>query len=558
MDKQKILWKNLYSRGELGYVYYDNLGQIGANEYTKMKWDSVRQAAMRYLGRQDELLDEESGYQETINKLSILAENEYKKEVKFLQEYFGLTAPPVITANNTKILLEMMNDALGLPKVWRRVIDRMKKQRDMAASSRSTSIANTYGSYLDEVLKKSMISFFSSPAVLKNIEMGNTDKVLKDMETRVKEGTYLALKNMLSAYDTNKKKWIKEHGNEQLWLEILDAINTSDKIMKRWRKEFKTEMFSRFGLQKLIDDIQTKYIEALQNGVDLKQLYKIPKEIIMKSQKNIDKRPAHGFTAEKLVLPLIKAIQKRYSDMGFNVDVYNSPVMSTFDQVLLFQKQEYSVDLKLDPKLFGQSKTKSEVEQRCADLANNLENKAFQGTVVYENDKNYSLSNTFERHGGYHGGGRRLDQLTPWLDRLGIKNTQLFLARVKNSVEGAVFESGSKDFFDKIAGSLAAEVAGLLFDDMYVKTGIGAIHIFRLNDVVVPLSFFLKHIAESLAASQTASGWVSFDVSGKVMYSYPQQDTTIGGSMERWQRQKEASSGFTFNIRFLENFKRIF
>lgn len=558
MDKQKILWKNLYSRGELGYVYYDNLGEVGANAYTKMKWDSVKQSAMKYLSRQDELLDEDSNYQETINKLSILAENEYKKEVSFLQEYFGLTAPPIITANNTRILLEMMNDALGLPKVWRRVVDRMKKQRDMAASSRSTAIANTYGGYLDEVLKKSLTAFFSSPAVLKNIQMGNTDKVLKDMETRVKEGTYTALKNMLSAYDTNKKKWIKEHGNEQLWIEILQAINTSDKIMKKWRKEFKTEMFSRFGLQKLIEDIQNKYLEEVQNGINLKQLYKIPKEILVKSQKNIDKRPAHGFTAEKLVLPLMKAIEKKYSNMGFKVDVYNSPVMSTFDQVMLFSKQEYDVNLKLDPKIFGQSKTKSEVEQKCEELAKDLESKAFQGTVVYENDKNYSLSNTFERHGGFHGGGRRLDQIVPWLERLGINNIQLFLARLKNSVEGAIFEDNSKDFFNKISGSLAAEVAGLLFDDMYVKSGVGAIHIFRLNDVIVPLSFFLKHIAESLAASQTASGWVSFDISGKVIYSYPQQDTTIGGSIERWQRQKEASSGYTFNIRFLENFKRIF
>lgn len=558
MDRQKNLWRNFYSRGELGLVYYDNLGDIGANEYTRMKWESVKQSATKYLGRQDELLDESSNYQDTINKLLTLAAKEYKKEIAFLQEYFGLTAPPDITASNTKILLEMMNDALGLPKVWRRVVDRMKKQRDMAASSRSTSIANTYGSYLDAELEKKLPQYFSRPSTLKNIELGNTDVVLKGIETETRAATFSALQKMLSAYDTNKKKWIKTHGNEQLWLDILDAVNTSNKLMRKWRKEFKTDMLSRFGLQKIIEEIQGKYIEAIQNGIDKKEIAKIPKEILMKSQKNIDKRPAHGFVAEKLVLPLMKAIEKQYNKKGFTVDVYNSPQMSSFDQIMLFSKQEYSVDLKLDAKNFGESRTKTEIEKKCEELANNLENKAFKGAIVYENDKSYSLSNTFERHGGFSGGSRRLDQLTPWLQRLGISNIQLFLARLKNSVEGAIFEGESKDFFNKISGSLAAEVAGLLFDDMYVKTGIGAIHIFRLNDVVVPLSFFLQHIAESLSSSQTASGWLSFDVSGKIMYSYPQQDITVDGSIERWKRQQEASSGFNFHVRFLENFKRIF
>lgn len=126
------------------------------------------------------------------------------------------------------------------------------------------------------------------------------------------------------------------------------------------------------------------------------------------------------------------------------------------------------------------------------------------GFIVYTSDKNYALTDSFKKRGGFSAGADlSLDMLEGILGRF-VSNVDNLIITLLNAGKGAIRE-GDTGEASKV---LARAIAFALFDDWdYIGTakqdmGGNAIHVMNLNGVLIPLSVFLFSLGDAVAQAQ--------------------------------------------------------
>lgn len=141
--------------------------------------------------------------------------------------------------------------------------------------------------------------------------------------------------------------------------------------------------------------------------------------------------------------------------------------------------------------------------------------------IVFMTMKDYKFSSIM-KSGGFSGGGSRpIEDASMFSSKAGIRFGKEFYLLAYNTMNGAIAEARQPEIKEAIQNGVMAGVMSMLFDDSDTA-GVGpgnlgktnTLHIFNLNGINVPASYFLNAYAESLnnAKQLTSTGMLKVDV----------------------------------------------
>ena len=187
--------------------------------------------------------------------------------------------------------------------------------------------------------------------------------------------------------------------------------------------------------------------------------------------------------------------------------------------------------------------------ERGKNIINEL-SKVNDSFVVMMSAKDYGKS-TISSMQGFHGGDYSLDNIGA-LEQY-VPNMRNVVFAVMNAGEGAVGAN-----LDGVAASIAGAIGHLLFDDVATigqdMTGVGgrSIHLFSLNGILVPLSFFLSQTAAAMEG-MSVQQMVKVKIKPAATH-YPQYEPANEGewAKERDMTLAQAKISVNFFARFLK------
>lgn len=201
--------------------------------------------------------------------------------------------------------------------------------------------------------------------------------------------------------------------------------------------------------------------------------------------------------------------------------------------------------------------------RKMEELYNKLTSLNQDALLVFENVKTgASGSQGFK---GFHAGEsmnlETFGNLMSYTDNT-IGNVEGLIGLILQLGQGAVYEN-SPQLKNLLRLNISKALANFLFDDYKMigtdlaQGNVNAIHLFNLNGIRVPLSFFLEAAADAIAQTNSASNGifnVSFTVPG-IMYG----DVNLSQyTQEMWETQRIAALKNTkITVNFLKNFNKI-
>lgn len=162
----------------------------------------------------------------------------------------------------------------------------------------------------------------------------------------------------------------------------------------------------------------------------------------------------------------------------------------------------------------------------ASNITNNLLKNSFfdiEGlNIVFMSTKDYKISSIM-KSGGFSGGqSRPIEDANSFASRAGIHFDKDFYLLAYNTMSGAIGQSRQPEVKEAIQNGVMAGVMAMLFDDSSTA-GVGpgnlgatnTLHLFSLNGIYVPASYFLEAYATSLknAKQLMNTGMVKINVS---------------------------------------------
>ena len=550
----------------LGYLYYDNLGTIGNKDY----WEFVRKYAYSQ-GYMDSIVEDNMEIDKIASTLEAQGRAELAKERQVLSQFFGteinitedqLVNDPTCYSN----YLAAINDAFGIRDVWQRVV---KKVGSGVGHTRDIQFAKIYGSYLESEVAKALPKF-ARDVYPKYIEKEDFDGLDAAWKKRMDKAMTDALKATLQAPEFKGSK-------NTPYAELLQVIERTNDFTKRFNSQF----FTAFGLDQVNQELLVS-LNQVREGM-LKDTGKVQWKALhgMVRSKYHQKMNAYQlgglvgeYFTELFMRNSVKNIKSDLKQKGFdmsavvagstkskssNTDVITiggQGVTEMMSADLLMQAQ---IDVDAVTQEIGIKERERLIAQRFSEL---LDQHIKDGFVVYESTKAYTINDGRF----FQGTSYNLDSLRSLLKEMKVTNAMRFLTTVMNTAQGAIFDDKKQLIQANASAALSQGVANMLFDDF--KT-IGnnpgsntALHIFRLTEIVVPLSFLLLKTAHAMREGiKNARQYVKINFTlGRRLYSNEDYERGMDpmASRERWNKQKEENlNTFNVTIDFLGNFAQL-
>lgn len=553
----------MYKASE-GYIFYDNLGEIGDNEAYRYYWQQTGEGAKLHFSHLNLLNQEDT---KIISNLNAMANAERAKELKLLTKYFGMSSDNRWEKETDYgRIIPAMNKVLNIEASFDRLVARLrawKSGESNAIASRGTNIASLFGPKLEARLNTEIPNFFNS-------EMNTLFNVANGPALVAAKFKAMVKKTMDEELDKLMSMRAEVVGNEEhIWLGAIEAMNQ----IKGFRSDFQADFFSRYGFSDLESVIQSATrdmgtFEGTRQKIE--NLYESTSELVMVK----GKKKARGGIKANLGSMSIAGFVEEYIGQAFTAVGATSSKANTFsaDKILTFRSKvsAFTTDVItiLDADLTSYTafnpkniKSKETAERAMMKFHADVLSGMKDATVIYENTKKYNLGDNFE---GFDGGTRNISSISLILNKIGYSDTDRLIGALKNSGAGTIDFDGKAELQERVSKELAMAIAYFLFDDLDTIGEIAAgqanaIHVFRLSGAVIPLSFFLKTISEAMSTTIRKDinkvVKVSFKIPG-VKYTYPQEDTSPRASKERWEAQRaEMDSNAQVSIDFLANFK---
>ena len=187
-----------------------------------------------------------------------------------------------------------------------------------------------------------------------------------------------------------------------------------------------------------------------------------------------------------------------------------------------------------------------------------------EGFIIFENDKTGTLNEGFKKRGGFSGGEAiRLNDLDAILSRAKVPGISTFIGTLMQLPKGAI-GANNPEYTAAIKNTLARALAYFLFDDVkmlgkeYTSHGTNAIHLFNLNGVFIPLSFFLSAAADAMAATKPNQIFKFNIETPSILYEKGGIQGEGIWTHEDWEAQAEHTlQNTTIQVHFLRNFRQI-
>lgn len=508
------------------YVFYDRLKDDGDKQ--KLLWNNINSA----LGKISSAYEDST---RIVNTLDSMASSELQKELNLLQSVFKVKL--VIDFNEAgaaKKLIDTINSYMNLKEVYDRNIQRI------VSNETQISIAQLFDKYFSTVwnANKQRIGEDLNKKIFSNPEITAVqaaDEILtKELPLLVKE----AVTNM---FESNAFKGANDE-NSQAYAELIDTINNT-----QGGNEYLNQLYNLYHL----DEFKAAILDVVKNS-SAKAKKAAIKKINSSNTVSKNRYQDGGISLEYLenliTNKIIESIKKN-NNIQVGGSVHSGATRMKADNIIVFNIDPSIVDQAIENDVSGTRKKNVELIKSLGKELSNIKD----GFIVYSSAKNYSLTKDFISRG--FSGGSAIS-INTFKDVIGNMqpNIDTFIGGMLQTMQGAVGEGMKIEYQQWIA----EDIAFLLFDDFDIsdipKTTTQAIHIFDLDGILLPLSYFLWLLARSIGEGLENPNKILKSTINLGSIIYPTGPYT----KMMWEEQKEqALNTNAISIHFLTNFTDI-
>ena len=454
------------------------------------------------------------------NSLKQQADNERKKEEMLLRQV-GINMDMITTkADFVKVINLLTKNEAELQGELQRLLkiiggyDNSKKVRH--------GLEQEYGSLARQLLpemrrRTHQIAIRAAQQAVSNI-MSDMDysaaaqKAIDTMRINIQQQFDTELKDAVGQiYTKLYGDYYKDKG------ELKKRINEITQDLSEVSKYLINAMHLNSGIERLENQIK-----KAGSKDKAKKMLANRKRLYMKATS----KTAHGNLSETL-LPIIQT-------MGF--DAYLSPGSTIIKPSVQSQRLKTNV-AKIDNVMSITTNSQGDLNLKdfaniapkdlndASSIVNNMLKHPYfdiEGlNIVFMTMKDYKISSIM-KSGGFSGGeSRPIEDASMFASKAGISFGKDFYLLAYNTMNGAIGQSRQPEIKEAIKNGVMAGVMSMLFDDTESigvapgnLGGTNALHIFNLNGINVPASYFLDAYAESLrsAGQLTSTNMVKVDV----------------------------------------------
>lgn len=524
-----------------GYVFYQRLQDLDQPR----NWKKYYQSGMNEFNSIS-LAAQEVTYSDIAARLKSIGLAEQAKEINLLEEVFGVKGLGHLTLADYPKFIKILNEMMGLKDEYKNLLSRLKRSK---GKERSPAAASYFDSRLRTAITESIRDFVNTDSSIEMIINGNYQAWAEKIDSIVRKSIDKAVKAM-----SNQKDKV---GGEDvtIWKEAINLLQRTESQLN----QFKNDIISRYNLNNIASNVFKWQEQRIKEG-NIKSTRGLSTQV--KTAMNLGEigaRSAAGFVQEYVA----SAMPTSFTVGSKGGGTLKSNITKT-DNIKLFTA---TTEVDLDA-IFEEMNTQINsltLEDNRANIErfyNNYMLKMDDGFIVYENVKNYSLNENFR--GFSFGGVQPLSELPAVLDRIGLNiNGDDLVHKLYNTINGAIGEGQDESIKNDLSLTMSGAIANFLFDDWNSIGGSNdrAIHMFNLNGVLIPLSYLLMAMAESITTFQRQSSQyikVDFTLPDSILYPEPVQAKSKFDVYDFWNKQRlDVEARSTFSIKFLGSFKNI-
>ena len=530
-----------YNKGDpllSNYVYYERLKDHSSTEGKEL-YSAAKSSLNNFVS--------ESANIEVGKNLFQMAKAEEDKELRVLQNLFGIQiVMDLDTKTSGRQIIEAFNAVINLKSAYKRNVARISRRTKNSKTTRETQIdvSSFFAtSYFTSAFNRNFSSLEQNiNAALNSNSVISINQIIVNF---VKDCVSEAIDDMLRSKDFKDDP---DSTANRAYLQILQNIRyfTSG---KSWLKNKLYELYNLDELAKLLEDEINQQIASNKSTISITR----PSKLITHSNTGT------GVTREYFENFITNyVLSTNYPNLKIRTKAKSTH--TGYSQM----KADNIITFNIDPRVIqnlakrvennlGSSREKivDEIEKMYERLK-----KIDDRVIIYSNAKNYALTSNFK--GFSAGEDMSLKVFQTLLKKITNANVGNLIGGLMQTAEGAIGEGYS----GRMVGRVAEYIAYFLFDDFTSignagRSDITALHLFNLNGIYIPLSFFLKLIAEAMMdVGKQPEGYLKVKVkSPKILW--PDNDLASRKiySQEDWDRQRDDSLNNTrISIRFLRNF----
>lgn len=546
---------------ELGWIFYnDKNDSVYGNDST---WEIIRQLGVQQLGEaMNELRTQYSGIAlqtkmgEYADALYNMAQAERAKENRLMQE---ATEIDFSSAQGTDFLRHFNEILVGQEK-FSGALKRISEAIDRGGKLRAPSQASNFAGYFIAAVNEELKKYTA-------LQLLESDTVWEDI---YQEATNISVHKMVSEFEEKDPIFgvVSDYKGLE---EYIKKSGFYDDFVKQYMKLDEVKKYVRETLQ------DKKQKNRAYTTIKTNQVFKTATKDGKAKSNELFNRMSAGLVKEYFSAGNMEI---ELTDKGAKVSggVVKSNTGATDTISLATWKQELGFDIDELADLIQKTATGStqkEIAFQFNRLNEKLNRKKYSKLfVIHGSDKLYSMGDSFRSFGKVS----KVTDIQELINKSGIGTAhfgQKLISLYLNTTEGAALDDEkSKNEVQEAFKVIVAGVAGqLLFSDWYMigYDGVGAsqIHVFDLDDVIIPLSYILEALAEAMrdfGKNGIYKGPLTIGnfQRGKILYPkdqdprYPGHEAGTKDFNEYWIKQREdARSKANFRINFLSDFKKI-
>lgn len=551
LDKLSNLW-----------VYYDNLGEFGANEEVKKQYAELKASKLSTF---NEIITYENRLNNIIHELERMAINEESKERAWIDQFLHTPLAYNTMIHNdkttlkksTKELVDAINFLMQHTSEYERNIEKIK------ANTGRITIESSFADYVNSEISRNWGSITADIHRLINRCIDKELDLDEELSALLEQWFYGKNQGKLSDGMTPKNDGIV---NIALYKALhsasikgkddnpyLDFYNNLVEMQKQ-NNNFIKEIYKALSISNLIDSIKQDISKTIANTVN---------KPTIKKPNIINNGNVKGYLYEQFRTQAAQAV------LDGLVKTNNSNIKIESKQIgdKYLAKTDYmvSADIPLTPVqkiLDNYIKDKQVSRERNIGAFNQVEDylkHLRKGFIIYSNAKNYSVGKTFE--GFSSGADINLSTYGKSMSKNSHKNNALQnIFVLMQSLGGAIGgpNGQNKKVIEQVRENIAMDIAFLLFDDVKVigeelmDNSANAIHLISISGVYVPLSVFLHQLALAIKDTQNINKQKFVNVS---LLGLPSEIAFSEGpwGYQRWKQQRELVLDTQIHTTFFKN-----
>ena len=429
------------------------------------------------------------GAQQSVGALRRMAQSEAQKEQRLLNEIFGANVT-VEWSDKTQIksLIDTYNSCLNLKDVYERNLFLIKN------SNGAKGVFSFFATYFSKVWDEKWPNMAEDIAQHINLNkpQESANYIRKVIDDNMSDIIVRSLELMFSAKNELKSMPEEMQKAYNLFLTKIGDLQTEGSIAQK--------VYRAYNLDKV-----KEYLVGQLTGNDFEKLKKgLSRSEVEKSWNNKGSQQA-GIFFEHLVDTIQGEIGRELAkSKNIRVENYHTGSHGA-TSVSADNMMTIGIDSTIIEETLEEAR-KSSMKEHIAAF-NNLGQKLSKlkdGFLIYTTDKNYTLNKKFETYfGGY--GAKSISARTT-LDVLApiVKNARTLVGMTLQLGEGALAKENGLIDEEVLSQMFAKQIAYFLFDDHQTigefqrDVGAKSIHMMDMNGVMVPLSFFISLLADSI------------------------------------------------------------